>query len=68
MFSKLSTGTVLGIFMNQKNKQQRFLKYLWLLHTLKVYIFIKIQFRSQTSESDQKGPDLDLQHGFVCLW
>jgi hypothetical protein len=51
--------------MNQKVKQQRFLKYLWLLHTKKVYIgsFIKarlrIRVRSQASgyESDQKGPD-----------
>jgi hypothetical protein len=47
--------------MNQKVKQQGFLRVLWLLHTPKrlrcgqARIWIKI--RSQTSGSDQKGPD-----------
>jgi hypothetical protein len=38
--------------MHQKVKQQRFLKYLWLLNILK-----KFRIRSQMSGSDQKGPD-----------
>jgi hypothetical protein len=52
--------------MNQKIKQQRFLKYLWLIHIPKkveIWSFVKarIQIRiwSQTSgsRSDQKGPN-----------
>jgi hypothetical protein len=54
--------------MDQKVKQHRFLKYLWLLHTPKkvdtesfIKARIRIRIRSQTSgsgsRSDQKGPD-----------
>jgi hypothetical protein len=53
-----------SIFMNQKDKQQRFLKYLWLLKIQKkveIWSFIRarIRIRSQTSGSgsDQKGQD-----------
>jgi hypothetical protein len=46
--------------MNQKLKQQRFLKNLWLLHTKKVYIdsFIKARLRIRNGPRRPK-PDLD---------
>jgi hypothetical protein len=48
--------------MDQRVKQHRFLKYLWLLNTpIKLAkSFIKARIRSQMSKSrsDQKGPDL----------
>jgi hypothetical protein len=40
--------------MNQRVKQQRFLKYLWLLHTPKK---VNIGPRRPNSGTDQKGPD-----------
>jgi hypothetical protein len=43
--------------MNQKVKEQGFLKFLWLLHTPKRLIYDHLLGLGSGNGSDQKGPD-----------
>jgi hypothetical protein len=54
--------------MIQKFKQQRFLKYLWLLHTPKKWIFGRVIYLGQYPDPNKKvwiRPDPDSQHCFT---
>jgi hypothetical protein len=55
--NKFSDIFFLKKFMNQKVKQQRFLKYLWLLNILKKFIYCNFLGPGSGSGSDPRHPD-----------